>query len=95
MIFPFVPFNFSQNELSEYFKTLSGDKIKDASDSNDSNMEHDTDVESERTNLFEKEILDILDRVISIDEVKNVIRNLKNGKAAGLDKIIPELLRIR
>ena len=77
----------------EYFKALSGDKIKDAPDSGDSIIEHDTDVESETTNLFEKEILDILDRVISIDEVRKVIRNIKNGKAAGLDKIIPELLK--
>ena len=77
----------------EYFKALSGDKIKDASDSGDSIIEHDTDVERETTNLFEKEILDILDRVISIDGVRRVIRNMKNGKAAGLDKIIPELLK--
>ena len=78
-----IPFNFSQNELYEYFKALSCDKIKDASDSGDSNIEHDIDVESETTNLFKKEILDILDRVISIDEVRQVIRNMKNGKAAG------------
>ena len=88
-----IPFNFSQNELYEYFKALSDDKIKVASDSGDSIIEHDIDVESETTNLFEKEILDILDRVISIDEVRKVIRNMKNGKAAGLDKIIPELLK--
>ena len=43
--------------------------------------------------MFEKEILDILDQVISIDKVRKVIRNMKNGKAAGLDKIIPELLK--
>ena len=41
--------------------------------------------------MIKKEILDILDRVISIDQVKKVRRNLKNGK--GLDKIIPELLK--
>ena len=52
-----------------------------------------TDVESEKTNLFEKEILDMLDRVIPIDKVKKVIRNYKNEKKAGMDKIIPELLK--
>ena len=88
-----IPFNFSQNELYEHFKALSGDKIKDPSDSGDSIIEYDTDAESETTNLFEKEILDILGRVISIDEVRKVIRNMKNGKAAGLDKTIPELLK--
>ena len=45
------------------------DKIKDASDSGGSNIEHDNDVESERTNLFVKEIPDILDRVILIAAV--------------------------
>ena len=75
------------------FKALSDDKIKVASDSGDSIIEHDIDVESETINLFEKEIPDILDRVISTDEVRKVIRNMKNGKAAGLDKIIPELLK--
>ena len=79
--------------MYEYFKTSSGNKIKESSDLGDSDMEHHTDVESERTSLFEKEILDILDRVILIDEVKKGIRNLKIGKAAGLDKIISELLK--
>ena len=65
------------------YKALSGDKIKVASDSGDSILEHDTNAENETTNLFEKEILDILDRVISIDEVRKVIRNMKNGKWKG------------
>ena len=36
-----------------------------------------------------QEILSISNRVV--EEVKKVILKLKNGKAAGLDKIIPEL----
>ena len=88
-----IPFNFNQNELYEYLKVLSSDKIEVASDSGDSIIEHDIDIESETTNLFEKEILDILDRVILIDDIRKVIRNMKNGKAAGLDKIILELLK--
>ena len=44
------------------------------------------------TDIFDVEFVTILDRVISIDEIRKVIVKLKNGKAAGLDKIIPELL---
>ena len=40
--------------------------------------------------MFGKEILDILDRVISIGKVKIVMRNLKNGKAAGLEKYVDD-----
>ena len=42
---------------------------------------------------FDSEILDILNRVISVEETKQVIIILKNSKAAGMDKIIPELLK--
>ena len=40
-----------------------------------------------------QEILGILNRVITVEEVKKVILKLKNGKAGGLDKIIPELIK--
>ena len=42
---------------------------------------------------FDNEILDILNRVISAEEIKQVIINLKNSKDACLDKTIPELLK--
>ena len=37
--------------------------------------------------------LEILDREISLEEVKKSIANLKNDKAAGIDSIIPELIK--
>ena len=43
---------------------------------------------SKRKNLtytLDEEICDILNRVISTEEVKKVVANLKNSKAAGLD----------
>ena len=49
--------------------------------------------EDEFNNLENIEMLDILDRTISRDEIKKVITKLKNGKAAGIDRISPELLK--
>ena len=40
-----------------------------------------------------QKILGILNRVITVEEVKKVILKYKNGKAGGLDKIIPELIK--
>ena len=40
-----------------------------------------------------QEILGIPNRVLTVEEAKNVILKLKNGKAGGLDKIIPELIK--
>ena len=37
--------------------------------------------------------LEILDREISLEEIKKSIANLKNSKAAGVDSIIPELIK--
>ena len=44
-------------------------------------------------NLENMEMLDILHRAISRDQIKEVITKLKNGKAAGIDRIIREILR--
>ena len=36
---------------------------------------------------------EILDSVITVSEIKKVINNLNNWKAAGIEKIIPELVK--
>ena len=38
-------------------------------------------------------VSETLDRKISREEIRKVIKNMKNNKAAGIDKIIPELLK--
>ena len=43
--------------------------------------------------MFDLQFLTILDKAISIEEIRKVIAKLKNGKAAGSDKIIPKLLK--
>ena len=82
-----LPFNFKKNELYNYFKKLSGDhnenSIEMEPEAKDvSEIEFECDVDNQ-------EISDILNRVTTVDEVKKVILKLKNGKAGGLDKIIP------
>ena len=36
---------------------------------------------------------DTPDKVITVSEIQKVISNMKNGKAAGIDKIVPELIK--
>ena len=62
-------------------------------DSHSSDKTREDQTEDEFNNLENTEMLDILERAISRDEIKKVITRLKNGKAAGIDKIIPELLK--
>ena len=85
-----MPFNFSKDELFNYFKQLSGNQ---GEEKNNNVQNTNSNTEEELFCSFDSEILDILNRVISAEEIKQVIINLKNGKAAGLDKIIPELLK--
>ena len=74
--------------MYNYIKKLSGkSENKAGAKTLDANY-----IINESDNVFEKDLLDILSRVITIEEVRKVIKNLKNGKAAGLDKIIPELI---
>ena len=81
-----LPFSFKKNESYNYFKKLSGDD-------NENPLEFEAGAEDDGAGEPEKdmnnqEILDILNRVITAEEVKKVILKLKNGKAGGLDKII-------
>ena len=85
-----IPFDFSKDELFNYSKQLSGNQGKE---NNDNVQNKNSDKVEELFCSFDSEILDILNRVISAEKIKQVIINLKNGKAAGLDKIIPELLK--
>ena len=82
-----LPFSFKKNELHNYFKNLSGDD-------NERSPEIEPGVEDdgarERENgMNSQEVLDILNRITTAEEVKK----LKNEKAGGLDKIIPELIK--
>ena len=86
-----LPFSFKKNEIHNYFKKLSGDDNENALEFEpgaeaDSAGEPENDVNSQ-------EILSISNRVITVEEVKKVIPKLKYGKAGGLDKIIPELIK--
>ena len=83
-------FKFNKNELYNYFKGLSG---TEPTDSHSSEKTRKNQTQDEFNNVENIEMLDILDRTISIDEIKKVITKLKNGKAAGIDRIIPELLK--
>ena len=51
------------------------------------NPEHDDTSVSD----FVKGLHEELDKDLELKEVKTVINGMKNGKAAGIDKIIPEL----
>ena len=80
------PANFAKHTLFSYFRNLVGntdDKIDQSEHAN-------------KNDIAAHEIadyLEILDREISLEEVKKSIANLKNCKAAGIDSIIPELIK--
>ena len=86
-----LPLNFRKGELYNYFKNLSGNDNenvaeKESGDKHSILGEHDN-------NMNDQELLDILNRIITVDEVKKIILKLKNGKAGGTDKIISELIK--
>ena len=67
-----IPFDFNKNELYEYFTKLSGSQNTDYENSDDSTS---TEQEEESCTL-DKEIFDILNRVISTEEVKKKLKRL-------------------
>ena len=86
-----LPFNFRKENYITIFKNLRGDDNenvaeKELGDKHSVLDEHDN-------NMNDQELLDILNRIITVDEVKKVILKLKNGKAGGMDKLIPQLIK--
>ena len=75
-----MPFDFSKDELFNYFKQLIGNQ---GEENNDNVQNTNSDTEEELFCSFSSEILDILNTVITAEEIKQVIINLKNGKATG------------
>ena len=85
-----MPFNFNEKELFDYFSNLSGSANEVESESG---INKNINGEGELGNSYDSDLLEILNRSITIDEIKKVIIKMKNGKAGGLDKIIPELIK--
>ena len=55
---------------------------------NDGNIDIDIDV-----NNLSPEIDNILNSPITIEEIKNVVKGLKNGKSSGIDSVINEYIK--
>ena len=85
-----MPFNFNEKELFDYFRNLSGSANEVESESG---INKNINGEGELGNSYDSDLLEILNRSITIDEIKKVIMKMKTEKAGGLDKIIPELIK--
>ena len=88
--------NFSKTELFNYFSKLASDdasQVETAKVHVDPNRATTTPCESSETLDFQDMSTDTLDKVITVSEINKVISNMKNGKAAGIDKIVPELIK--
>ena len=87
---------FDKNELFEYFSELASDEHFDNGIGLKSHTKE-TFHNDGNSNLINFVIVDhvseTLDKKISREEIRKVIKNMKNNKAAGIDKIIPELLK--
>ena len=78
---------FDKNELFEHFDCGIGpasDKIEKFYDDDNSSLINPVIVDH---------VSETLDRKISREEIRKVIKNMKNNEAAVIDKIIPELLK--
>ena len=81
-----MPFNFNEKELFDYFRNLS-------SSANEVECESGINKNINGEGEYDSDLLEILNRSITIDEINKVIMKMKTGKAGGLDKIIPELIK--
>ena len=88
--------NFSKAELFNYFSKLASDdtsQVNTAKLQVDPNRTTTTPCESSEALDFQDMSTDTSDKVITVSKIKKVISNMKNGKAAGIDKIVPELIK--
>ncbi len=84
--------NFSDTELFNYFNRLlnASNTIENQATLESSEVdESELSLDSETQKLID----DMLNNEISVDEVKQMIKRLKNGKASGLDMLGAELLK--
>ena len=77
--------SFEKRQLFEIFSKLAENDV-----SEDEKLDNDT---SDSEILGTEKIQEKLDKNIEKNEIKKVINSMKNGRAARIDKIIPELLK--
>ena len=80
-------YQFTKSDLFDYYEKLASSKVD-----NDQYAEFDYQQNVEIEEL-EKATDQILNAQFTFDEIKTMINKLKSGKAAGIDKIIVELLK--
>ena len=77
--------SFEKRQLFEFFSKLAENDV-----SEDEKLDNDT---SDSEILGTEKIQEKLDKNVEKNKIKKVINSMKNGKAAGIDNIIPELLK--
>ena len=83
---------FEKQELLNFFSKLASEEnMEDVNSSPTETVNPERDDTS--VSDFIKSLREELDKDLELKEVKTVINGMKNGKAAGIDKLIPELLK--
>ena len=77
--------SFEKRQLFEFFSKLPENDVPE-----DENLDNDI---SDNNILGTEKIQEKLGKNVEKIEIKKVINSIKNAKAAGIDKIIPELLK--
>ena len=72
-----MSFNFNEKELFDYFRSLSGSTNEVESESG---INKNINGEGELGNSYDSDLLEILNRSITVDEIEKVIMKMKNGK---------------